>query len=67
MKFYSSQMFLIYILFIFLNKRNITTSLLMIYLKCVAVHYVTGLVSLFSNSYNIREPYPPHLNTRIKV
>ena len=28
---------------------------------------VNGLTSSFSNSYNIRELYPPHLNTRRHV
>ena len=28
--------------------------------------HVYGLVSPFSNSYNIRKPYPLHLNTRLK-
>ena len=35
----------------FLNKRNITTSLLMIYLKCTVVHYAN------LNSSPINKPY----------
>ena len=39
------------ILFIFLNKRNITTSLLMIHFKCIVMHYAN------LNSSSISKPY----------
>ena len=32
---------------------------------CEKNQHVNGLVSPFSNSYNIRKLYPLHLNTRI--
>ena len=42
---------LINILLIFLNKRNITTSFLMIHLNCIVVHYAN------LNSSSISKPY----------
>ena len=47
----TSQIFLIYILSIFLNKRNITTSLLMVNSKCNVVHYAN------LNYSSINKPY----------
>ena len=47
----TSQIFLIYIVFIFLNKRNITISLLMIHIKYAVVHYDNSNSSSTNKAY----------------
>ena len=51
LKFFKISTEMHFVLLFFLNERNITTSLLMIHLKCAVVHYVS------LNSSSINKPY----------